>query len=105
MEAALEHVNELAKRQLRTLTGEDLDGARLMKRLFSVENGPLVFGDLTTETGRSLQVGYMDLFSGAMTGIRNPKTHANVTISEKRAVHLLFVASLLRQKLDETKKR
>jgi len=36
-----------------------------------------------------------------MTGIRNPKAHANVEIRHERAVHFLFLASLLMFKLDE----
>jgi len=101
VEASLKHVNELLQRRCRNLTGEDLDGSKLMKRLFSVDKPVLMFGDLSTQTGRSMQIGYMELFSGAMTGIRNPKAHANIQIDERRALHLLAVASLLRFKIDE----
>jgi len=50
---------------------------------------------------RDEQVGYMLLFAGAMRGIRNPKAHANIEIDHVRALHHLFVASLLMSKLDE----
>lgn len=43
----------------------------------------------------------MQIFSGAMTGIRNPKTHKNIKIDKKRAIHFLFLASLLMYKTDE----
>jgi len=43
----------------------------------------------------------MQIFAGAMTGIRNPKAHANIVIDRNRAIHLLFLASLLFFKLDE----
>ena len=43
----------------------------------------------------------MKMFSGAMTGIRNPKAHDNVLIDDLRALHLLFVASLFCFKLDD----
>jgi uncharacterized protein (TIGR02391 family) len=102
VEASLKHVNALLQQRYRKLTNEDLDGSKLVKRLFSVENPLLMFGDLSTQTGKSMQIGYMELFSGAMTGIRNPKAHANVAIDERRALHFLFVASLLRFKIDET---
>jgi hypothetical protein len=45
----------------------------------------------------------MQLFAGAMTGIRNPKAHGNVAINDTRAISLLFLASLLRSKLDEAR--
>jgi len=38
---------------------------------------------------------------GAMTGIRNPKAHENITIDSRRAIHFLFLASLLMFKIDE----
>ncbi len=43
----------------------------------------------------------MYIFAGAMTGIRNPKAHDNLTISIERATHFIFLASLLMYKLDE----
>ncbi|MBA7577516.1 hypothetical protein ES708_19369 [subsurface metagenome] len=45
----------------------------------------------------------MQIFSGAMTGIRNPKAHENITIDSQRAIHFLFLASLLMFKIDEKK--
>ncbi len=43
----------------------------------------------------------MELFSGSMIGIRNPKAHANISITKERAIHFIFLASLLMYKLDE----
>jgi hypothetical protein len=37
-------------------------------------------------------------------GIRNPKAHANITITPERAIHFLFLASLLLFKIDERSK-
>lgn len=101
VEASLKHINELVQRRVRHHRGRELDGAKLMKFAFSVDNPLLSLGDLSTESGRSMQVGYMELFSGAMSGIRNPKAHANIDIDAIRAIHFIFLASLLRYKLDE----
>ena len=49
------------------------------------------------------QLGYMEIFAGTMTGIRNPKAHSNIVIDEERGTHLLYLASLLMYKLDEAK--
>ena len=80
---------------------EAADGSSLMKKTFSVNQPKIAFDDNSTETGRNIQQGYMELFSGAMIGIRNPKAHANITISRERAIHFLFLASLLMCKLDD----
>jgi len=101
VEAALKEVNSRVKALVRAKTGKDLDGSKLMQRAFSLEDPIILLGDLSTETGRSVQQGYMELFSGSMTGIRNPKAHANVTISPGRCIEFLFLASLLMAKLDE----
>jgi uncharacterized protein (TIGR02391 family) len=100
VEAALKEVNSRTKEMVRLVTGADLDGAALMNRAFSVNNPVLSVGD-SSETGRNMQQGYMQIFAGSMMAVRNPKAHANIEISAERAVHFLFLASLLMAKLDE----
>jgi uncharacterized protein (TIGR02391 family) len=101
VEAALKHVNAILKERVLKLTGKELDGADLMNVAFSPKNPVLLLGDLGTLSGRSMQQGYMQIFAGAMTGVRNPKAHAILDVDETRATHLLFLASLLRYKVDE----
>jgi uncharacterized protein (TIGR02391 family) len=101
VEAALKEINSKVKALVLGQAGAELDGARLMTRAFSLDNPILRLADLSTESGRSEQQGYMQIFAGAMTGIRNPKAHANITIDSNRAVHFLYLASLLMFKLDE----
>lgn len=84
-------------------TNEEYDGARLMNKAFTPNNPIVVLGDLSTQTGKDLQIGYMQIFSGAMTGVRNPKAHDNIVIDRKRAIHFLFLASLLMSKIDDSK--
>ena len=57
--------------------------------------------DIETQTGKDVQSGYMNIFAGAMTGIRNPKAHENQTISKNMAIKRLIFASLLMDKIDE----
>lgn len=101
VEAALKEVNSRVKAFVRVKIDEDLDGSALMKKAFSPNHPIISLGDLSTESGRSMQQGYMELFSGSMSGVRNPKAHANVSISKERCVEFLFLASLLMGKLDE----
>lgn len=101
VEAALKHFNGEVKRRVAGLVAEELDGARLMTRVFSVDKPVLELDDLSTESGRSVQQGYMQMFAGAMTGVRNPKAHANVSIDRQRAIHFLYLVSLFFWKSDE----
>jgi len=103
VEAALKEVNDIVRQIVREQTGEELDGADLMNRALSLKKPIIILDDLSMTTGRNIQIGYMQIFSGAMTGIRNPKAHANIQIDAASAIHFLFLASLLLFKLDERK--
>jgi len=101
VEAAFKEVNHIVKVIMKRRNGKEYDGADLMYKAFSFKKPIIELGDLHTETGENIQKGYMQIFSGAMTGIRNPKAHENITIDDKRAIHFLFLASLLMFKIDE----
>jgi uncharacterized protein (TIGR02391 family) len=101
VETALKHINATVKAKVKKKTGNELDGSKLMQAAFSVNNPVISLDDLSTQSGKDAQVGYMQIFAGAMTGIRNPKAHEIINIDEQRAIHLLFLASLLMYKLDE----
>ncbi len=101
VEAVLKEVNSVVKLLHKKATNEELDGAPLMRKAFTPNNPTIRLDDLATETGRNIQQGHMDLFAGAMIGIRNPKAHGNIVITPERAIHHFFLASLLFCKLDE----
>ena len=101
VEAVLKEVNSVVKLLHKTAANEELDGAQLMRKAFTPNNPTITLDDLTTETGRNIQQGHMDLFAGAMIGVRNPKAHGNIVITPERAIHHFFLASLLFHKLDE----
>lgn len=101
VEATLKELASTVRALVLQRGGPELDGVPLMQTAFSPKNPIIVLADLTTQTGRDMQRGYMDLFAGAMAAIRNPKAHGNVEISPKRAIHLLFIASALWYTLDE----
>jgi uncharacterized protein (TIGR02391 family) len=101
VEAAFKEINSAVKSIYESETGEELDGASLMQRAFSPNKPIICIGDFSTESGRNIQQGYMQIYAGAMTGIRNPKAHENLEIDSSRANHFLILASLLMFKLDE----
>ena len=77
------------------------DGYTAMNMVFS-DNAPLVeFCDRSTETGSNIQKGYMQMLAGAMSALRNPKAHANITITKDDAMRRLMFASMLMYKIDE----
>ena len=102
VESSFKEINARVKEILRNKTGKELDGASLMNNAFSEKSPVIVLADLSTETGRNIQKGFMQIFAGAMTGIRNPHAHENIPISRERATHFIFLASLLMHKLDCT---
>ncbi len=101
VEAAFKEINKTVKGIVKADTGEEIDGAPLMYKAFSPNQPVICIGDLSTESGRNIQQGYMQIYAGVMMGIRNPKAHENVEIDSSRASHLLTLASLLMFKLDE----
>lgn len=101
VEAAFKEINKTIKEIVRSNTGEEIDGAPLMYKAFSPNQPLICIGDLSTESGRNIQQGYMQMYAGAMIGIRNPKAHENVEIDSSKASHLLTLASLLMFQLDE----
>jgi uncharacterized protein (TIGR02391 family) len=83
----------------------DLDGAPLMRTVFSKNSPVLAFNDLSDQTGLDQQEGLMHLFEGATLGIRNPGGHAFPEGSEQRAIEYISLLSLLAFLVQEAKKR
>lgn len=86
---------------IRARTGSQLDGQALITEVFKLEGGKLVFSSLDTESGRNEQKGFINVFSGAYVGIRNPLAHSTIHSLEQKEVaeHMVF-ASLLARKVD-----
>ena len=61
---------------LRQRTNLDLDGAKLAQTAYAPNAPLLIVSTLQTESGRSEQVGFMNLLIGAYSSIRNPKAHS-----------------------------
>lgn len=97
---AFVEIEERVRSQVKKLTGKELSGDALMRFAFSPNNPVIILGDMSTIEGKDIQKGFMDIFAGSMTGIRNPKSHRNFEIDELVAMHYLFIASTLMYKLD-----
>lgn len=100
VEAAFKEINTRVKSIYKHRTSVEKDGSKLMQAAFSIQNPVIKLGDLSTETGINIQQGYMEMFVGAMVGIRNPQAHCNLTLSKSEALRKLHFASMLMYKLD-----
>ena len=82
----------------------DLDGAPLMRTVFSRNNPALQLNNLADQTDLDQQEGLMHLFEGAVLGIRNPGGHSFPEGSEQRAIEYISLLSLLAYLAQEAKK-
>lgn len=90
--------------RVRTITGLELDGSKLMGEAFSDSSPPIALADLSTTTGRDIQAGFRFMFMGAVRGIRNPDAHELFKeLDPEEALETLAFASLLMRRLDEAK--
>jgi uncharacterized protein (TIGR02391 family) len=100
---AYKAVNNLVKEKSRR---EDLDGQELMSTVFNYKNPILRLNKLRSQTDRDEQMGFMFLYMGAMSGIRNPKAHDIVKQDDPtRTMEYLALASLLARRVEESEVR
>lgn len=95
VEAAFKELNDVVKKEYLKIANEELDGAKLMRTALAHTNPKIKLSENTTESEKNIQEGYMNLFAGAMIGIRNPKAHSNVEIDEQDAWEKIILASHL----------
>jgi uncharacterized protein (TIGR02391 family) len=100
LDASIALVNYVKERSRR----HDLDGASLMRTVFSVNNPGLRFNDLSDQTDKDEQEGMMHLFEGAVLALRNPRAHALFDESPELALDYIGLLSLLAKRLDGAKR-
>ena len=95
VEEAYKFIDNLVK-SLSKQSDTNLTGSKLMTTVFN-GNTPI----LKINAGeRDEQIGYMQIFSGCMTGIRNPRAHeCDWEDSEQRALQLLVWANHLVERI------
>ena len=106
----LKDINAIVKAKVLSLINIEYDGINLMRNAFSfqynnntlIRNSLILFvPDLTSESRRNIQDGYLNIFVGSMSAIRNPKAHDNLNPDLTKTRHLLQLSSLLYIKLEE----
>ena len=100
VEASVKALNGL----VRLRSDLELDGTALMEKAFSPSNPILKFNDLSDQSDRDEQKGFMMMFSGAVSGLRNPRAHAFIHDDPERALEFIAFVSLLAKLLDGAKR-
>jgi len=91
---------------IRGRTGLDLDGTALVGQAFGLEKGKLIFSEVESESGQSDQKGFLKVFEGIYTGVRNVKAHSlSHDLNEMKAAQYLVMMSLLARRVDECNDR
>jgi uncharacterized protein (TIGR02391 family) len=94
--------------RVKSLTGSEQSGKRLMATVFSEQNSKL---DITSLSSQGQQEqdeaeGYKFLFMGASLGLRNPRGHGGkLRTDEQETMEMLAFASLLMRSLDRAELR
>lgn len=103
--AAILQAFTAVNRRVREMTGLTADGVDLMARVFKPEDPTLLLADLSTESGRNIQMGYHRIFMGAIAAFRNPNAHELFDhVDEDEALEQLGLASLLMRRLDDAER-
>lgn len=101
VEEAFKCLNNVVKSR----SGITADGAGLMRTVFSLKNPILKINALKTVSQHDQQLGYMDIFAGCMTGIRNPRAHEHRYLDEPYvALELLALANHLLRMVNNAKR-
>lgn len=100
VEAAFLEITIRVKTIVRDKTGDDVDGTAAMQKAFSEKSPIIVLGNISTQTGRDIQRGYMELFVGSVRCIRNPRAHERIVVDRTEAIRKLHLASFLMSAID-----
>jgi uncharacterized protein (TIGR02391 family) len=101
---AMVEIEDRLRSLVKLKTGKELSGEKLIRESLSPQKPIVILADTSNQVGNDIQRGYMEMLAGAMTGIRNPNSHKNLTIDKKEAIHTLFLTSLFMSKIDESEK-
>ena len=101
VEEAFKYVDNLVKQS----SGVVLSGSKLMQDVFSPNNPKLRINAMSSDSEKDEQSGYMQILSGCMTGIRNPRAHeSDWEDNEFRALQLLVLANHLIERIRNSEK-
>ena len=100
---AVEDAFKCLNNAVKEKSGISSDGDGLMRRVFSANSPILRLNLFQSESDENEQRGYMDIFAGVMTGIRNPRAHEHEIVDDpEAALEMLIIANHLMRKLEHS---
>lgn len=100
LDASVALVNMVKEKSRR----HDLDGAPLMRTVFSRNDPALAFNDLKDQSDLDEQEGMMHLFEGAVLALRNPRAHTLSDDDPEQALEYIALLSLLAKRLEQSRR-
>lgn len=102
---AIEDAVKALNAYVRMRSGVDnLDGVKLMEKVFNPSTPILKFNALADDSDRDEQKGFMFMLSGAVSGLRNPRAHRLMTDDPERALEFIAFVSLLAKLVEKARK-
>lgn len=102
---AVEEAYKCLDNVVKDKSGLSISGKDLMDKAFSEKNPILKLNTLNTTSQKNEQIGYMLVFGGCMTGIRNPRAHDHKKVdSPEVALEMLVWANHLMRMIDKAKR-
>lgn len=100
VEEAYKLLDNLVKKKSK-LQQTDMTGVKLMQTVFSPNKPLLKLNEGSNSSEQNEQSGYMQILSGCMMGIRNPRAHeSDWEDTEQRAIQLLVFANHLIERIN-----
>ncbi len=103
--AVLDVCKDLVNRVRQMSELQSLDGKALMAKALRSDDPIIKIVPIENRFDKNEQEGWMFLFMGAMTAIRNGPPHEDIEYDDNEATEILSFLSLLYRKLDQSKKR
>lgn len=93
---------KLLDKQVATLSKLNESGVKLMMTVFSDQQPLIKLSDTGTLSGKDEQLGYRNIFAGAMSAIRNPRGHEHsFHETPTQCLDYLSLASMLLRRLEK----
>ena len=94
---------KVLENMVKNKSGLTLSGSQLMQQAFSANNPILKLNTMSNQSDKDEQAGFMQIYTGVMLGIRDPKGHSIINLKDRdKALEYLSLISLLLRRVDES---